>query len=415
MGSPRLLALLLAGCLTAVPAAAAAPPHAGSFDRTFGHNGRVTLKFQSERIAPTAVAVQPDRKIVVAGTVPGDAGTYPGEFAGRAVVFRFLPDGSLDPSFGDNGIARAGFATPLTIRGLALQPDGALLLSGTTLGSDFQWMGAVVRLLPSGAVDEGFGSDGIARIPGGPGYPHDVNSLSEIGAQADGRIVAAGTQRAYDVHIPHDPYLIRLMPDGSPDLSFGGGVSRQGTANPIAVLPRPSGDTVVVGWDEEYFGTTYLTVLGLGPNGRTVQTHYQRSYTAIAAAVRPDGTIDVVGELVNFMRSTRRFLAHTRIGEDLQILGQSKVPNSDLTAATFDARGAMLAARSWLYPYDPPPFRIERYRDMRQPDRSFGNRSGARDVFFARPGALTGLAMQGDKLIVAGYTYPRRTLRRESR
>jgi hypothetical protein len=88
-------------------------------------------------------------------------------------------------------------------------------------------------------------------------------------------------------------------------------------------------------------------------------------------------------------------------------LDQGHIAVNDVKAATFDSRGSVLTAGTWLYPYDAPPFRIERYRDMRRLDRSFGNRRGARNVFFERPGELTGLAMQDDRLIVAGHTHPR--------
>jgi uncharacterized delta-60 repeat protein len=407
MRPTRLLALSLVVQLIAAATAAAAAPHAGSFDRGFGDNGRVTVRLPGEPLAPAAMAVQHDRRIVVAGTLPGAMGTWPGEWSGRAFAMRFLPDGALDPTFGDGGIARATFPYPVSIEGLALQPDGALVLSGISQDEEGVYRGVVVRLLSSGRVDESFGSRGITRVPGPGGYP--VNSLAHVGVQPDGRIVAAGSQYSFDPHTAADPYVVRLTSNGAPDQSFGSnGVASIGTANPIAVLPQPDGDTVVVGTDEEYFGGSGLTLLRV--SGSTYQTAYRRyrsSLTGTAARLRPDGTIDFVGKLVGTQAVQPRFLFHARIGRDLEVLEQHRARVYDLLEAAFDARGAVLSAGRVLHSSEAPPFRIARYRDMHRLDRSFGSRQGARNVFFERPGALTDLSMQDDRLIVAGYTHPR--------
>jgi uncharacterized delta-60 repeat protein len=207
----------------------AAKPHAGSVDRSFGRNGSVVFNLPGEQMGPRAVAVDDSGKILVAGE--------------DAEVVRFLPNGRLDPAFGAGGIARVPLPRPVSVDGLALQPDGALLLSGITVGDGGERVGAVARLLPTGAVDPGFGSQGLAIVPGeNSGIPPSVDSLPHIGVQAGGRIVAAGSQRASDVHNPADPFVVRLLPDGMPDPSFdGNGTARAGTSHPAAVsLPgRP--------------------------------------------------------------------------------------------------------------------------------------------------------------------------------
>jgi uncharacterized delta-60 repeat protein len=421
MRAARLIGLALTAQLVAAPASVAAPPHAGSFDRSFGHNGRVTLDVANQRIAPSVLAVQPDGKIVVAGTAVGPPGEFPDAFTGAPVALRFMPDGALDTGFGDGGIARAQSPRRIVIQGLAFQPDGKLLLSGIDWTDPGDRIGAVVRFLPSGAADGTFGTGGVALLPDAapPGYTRGVKSLTRLAFQADGRIVAAGSQDPLDVHSSADPYVARLMPDGAPDTSFDeDGRASIGTANPIAVIVQPSGDAVVVGSDVEYFGTTYLTLLGIAPGANAfpyphnpsptfVSHHYRTSFTGVAAAGRPDGAIAVVGEMVNYSRSRNtKFLARARIGPDLQLVGRGKVATrGGVLAAAFDARGAALTAGTWLTPYDPPPYRIERYRGMRRLDRSFGARDGKRYVYFERPASLLGMAMQGDELIVAGYTF----------
>jgi hypothetical protein len=160
----------------------------------------------------------------------------------------------------------------------------------------------------------------------------------------------------------------------------------------------------------------------MGSRSRTTPSYafashpYLSDLAALAARLRPDGTIDFVGQLANYRRSgVRRFLGYARIGTNLQLLEQGKVAKIGVVAAAFDPRGAVLTAGPWLAEAEPPPWQIERYREMRRLDRSFGDRKGKRLVHIDPPPGLTdtriteltGLAMQGDRLIVAGYSRPR--------
>jgi uncharacterized delta-60 repeat protein len=194
MRALRPFAPVVAFLLIAAPAVESKPPHAGSIDRSFGKNGRVTFRLPGDRFVPRAVVVQPDSKIVMAGTLLTGATDYPGSFAGSPGAVRLLPNGALDRGFGDAGIARVSTPSPTRIQGAALQPDGAILMSGVTVPAGEGWTGAVVRLLPSGHVDAGFGSEGAARLPRAPFGTglRDIASLTQLAVQPDGRIVAAG-------------------------------------------------------------------------------------------------------------------------------------------------------------------------------------------------------------------------------
>jgi uncharacterized delta-60 repeat protein len=117
----------------------------GTLDTTFGDhgNGRETIEFGPQDDGAEAVAVQPDGKIVVAGTsYQSQAGTgY--DFA----VARLEDDGTLDQSFGDGGRALTDFGPDDGAVGVAIQPDGKIVVAGMTsqpgTGLDF----AVARYL----------------------------------------------------------------------------------------------------------------------------------------------------------------------------------------------------------------------------------------------------------------------------
>ncbi|HEY2673365.1 MAG TPA: hypothetical protein VGJ07_23755 [Rugosimonospora sp.] len=163
----------------------------GSLDRRFGTGGRiVTPVGPVGDAAASAVVFQPDGKIVVTG------GANDAQGNANFAAARYLSDGRLDPSFGTGGIALVlipgGDAAASSV---ALQPDGKIVIAGTAVtdaGQNF----AVVRLTRAGVPDPGFGVQGIVlaqTVPGqdkggaqsvavGPNGRIVVGGLGETGA-----------------------------------------------------------------------------------------------------------------------------------------------------------------------------------------------------------------------------------------
>lgn len=150
----------------------------GSLDTTFGTGGIVTTSIDTSDEA-TALVVQPDGKLVVAG---GTSGVGSPDF----ILARYDATGSLDGSFGTGGTVR----TPIGCCGeyasaLVLQADGKLVAAGSAgSGTDF----ALARYMPNGSLDATFGTGGVVTTSfGGEDYPF------ALAIQADGKLVAAGT------------------------------------------------------------------------------------------------------------------------------------------------------------------------------------------------------------------------------
>jgi uncharacterized delta-60 repeat protein len=109
----------------------------GSLDESFGDDGKVTTDFGGDtEDAATAMLIQPDNKIVAAGT------TGPELFAVRDFALtRYLADGTLDPSFGGDGKITTDFSGSDDVsRDLAIQADGKLIAGGW---SSYYYMGLV--------------------------------------------------------------------------------------------------------------------------------------------------------------------------------------------------------------------------------------------------------------------------------
>ncbi|MCW5833728.1 MAG: hypothetical protein KIS78_15095 [Labilithrix sp.] len=156
----------------------------GEPDLTFGQGGAVTLNVNA---SVSGVVVQPDGKTLVSGTVSKDF-----------VVLRLGVDGAPDASFGNTGQARTDFyfdggLTDDTATGLALAPDGRVLLAGytiTTGGSRY----ALARYRANGAADTEFDGKGytFTQYAPRPDWSGDLVAWA-VTAMPDGRPVIAGT------------------------------------------------------------------------------------------------------------------------------------------------------------------------------------------------------------------------------
>jgi uncharacterized delta-60 repeat protein len=149
----------------------------GDPDPTFGVGGVATLDISGGFDVANGVALQPDGKIVVAGS----AGTNRPRF----VVARLLTDGTPDPAFGTDGIVRTPFGIWGVARAVAIQDDGSIVVAG---GNGRGW--ALARYTDDGGLDPTFEGDGKVTAP----LFGDAFALT---VQPDDRIVAAG---AYDFY-----------------------------------------------------------------------------------------------------------------------------------------------------------------------------------------------------------------------
>src|SRR5262245_58252437 len=133
----------------------------GTLDSTFGRGGKVRTDFPGLAAVPSAVVIQPDGKIVVAG------GAFPlFTFAGNFEIVRYTPDGRLDRSFGNGGIVTTVFEAGSYAFALALQSDGKIVAAGTVfvdfnIGDQSDTDFALARYNSNGSLDTTFGNGGL--------------------------------------------------------------------------------------------------------------------------------------------------------------------------------------------------------------------------------------------------------------
>jgi uncharacterized delta-60 repeat protein len=135
----------------------------GSVDRSFGKEGTAP-------IASEDAVVAPDGKILVATTSCPRCGVGP---KSEARVTRLLPNGKPDPSFGDGGSVDVPFGRRYNYaEAVALAANGDILLGGIRVNysvdrGESSFSLAVARLRADGSLDRSFGGDGVSVLPGG--------------------------------------------------------------------------------------------------------------------------------------------------------------------------------------------------------------------------------------------------------
>ena len=258
----------------------------GSWDPGFGSHGVVRTTIPGGNAYANAALLQPDGKIVVAGYYWPSG---PRAFA----LLRYDPDGSLDPSFGTGGIV----TTPVgdddsEAYGVALQPDGKIVAGGVATNSNVS-SSALVRYNPDGTIDASFGSDGIVLDT-----QVRQHGFAAIALQPDGKILGVGQGAIWPwTATPLTRFNSDGTPDSS---FGSGGVSRAATGQADALTLQPDGKIVVVGENSNSFSVTRVDPDGTADpsfgSGGTVTTPMGLGFNeASAVALQPDAKIVVAG------------------------------------------------------------------------------------------------------------------------
>ena len=187
----------------------------GTLDTTFGRGGKVRTDFPGLAAVPSSVVIQPDGKIVVAG------GAFPlFTFLGDFKVVRYNSNGYLDRSFGNGGIVTTTFPEGSYAFDVALQPDGKIIAAGTVFvdfnpgemsDTDF----ALARYNSDGSLDTTFGNGGMVTTD----FFGNEDDAFSILIQPDGKIVAVGS--ANDPATFYDFAAARYLSNGTIDTTFG--------------------------------------------------------------------------------------------------------------------------------------------------------------------------------------------------
>jgi uncharacterized delta-60 repeat protein len=228
----------------------------GSFTTFNGANGRYLIQLVSNgsrdatfnaagaggNATVRALAVQSDGKIMIGG----DFTSFNASTVGR--LARLSSAGAVDATFNPGGTGASG-----TVYGLLVQPDGKYVVCGSFSSyNNNNSVARIMRLSITGAYDSGFNTNSSGVTP-----VYTVTRLS------DGKIIASGPFTSYNFTTKN--YLVRLTTIGSVDATFNTGAGPGSSINAVAVAP--DNKIAIAGDFATYDGTvaekiTRLSALG---------------------------------------------------------------------------------------------------------------------------------------------------------
>jgi uncharacterized delta-60 repeat protein len=395
-------------CAAFICTSTLAMAQAGSLDKTFGTAGIFTDSaglFNNQGTTGAVLALQRDGKILAAGQI-----------GFNAAVVRLNPNGTLDSGFGTDGTVVISNIGQSQVIGIAVQPDGKILTGISNVTNDDIPKFILARLNSNGAVDTTFGTAGIVETIVPPfGAFADVMAL-----QPDGKILLAGSSAIarYETTGQLDstfgkggianilavtPTAIALQSDGKILIADGGAST--------AIFPEPGPG----------FSSPAGAISRYNPNGALDNTFgifgQAASVAAISAIVveTQNGSVSnllVAGTINTNKNSTGfglvRFNSNGSIdttfatnGGTITTFTGSASPfalsvqaNGDIVAAGAVGTGATSGTSA---------FALARYNDLGGLDTSFGSGGKVTTAFGSNLAAIYALAIQSDgKIVVVG-------------
>jgi len=400
---------------------------AANLDPTFGTGGTVRTDFAGNIDQANAVAIQPNGQIVAAGSSFSNSKTVE-DF----IVARYNANGTLDKRFGKNGqITRDFFRNVDSISAIAIQPDGRIVVAGfAQLGGTggTPRVFALARYRNDGQPDTSFGNGGALTTSFGGNFA----AASAVMLQPDGKIVVAGTVD-FNPDLPGsglDFALARYNSNGTLDGSFGKGgtvvfdfFGSFDQAN--AAVLQPDGKIIVVGsasYDSNNrdigfalarFNTDGGIDFGFGTGGKQITDFFGAGAKANGVVLQPDGKFVVAGTASD--STTRpvatdialaRYNADGSLDSGFGTGGETAIPFPDSATEQGNAVGVLpdgkiiVAGTAFKTFATPPDFALVSYN-------SDGSLSGTKtnDIAGGTDEAL-GLAIQSDgKVVVAGRSF----------
>jgi uncharacterized delta-60 repeat protein len=390
-------------------------PDAGALDLSFGNGGTVHTDLNGGLEQAAALAIDDQGRLVTAGFRVG-AGAY------RMAIVRYLPDGSLDPTFAGNGTLLAALGTGQNYaRAVAIDAAGRILVAGSASNTGQYEDFAIARLLPDGSFDASFDGDGKVLTPIGPA----ADIIRAIAIDAFGRIVVAGYS---GIGSEVDVALARYLPDGSLDTGFGVGgkvVTSIGGYDIAYDLALDAAGRIVVA-ATTYDGQTsaQFALLRYTPDG-VLDPNFEGGGVTIPAVdpgldVVPKISIDGNGRLVlpgSYLSATGWDFAVARFEPDGALdstfdgdgfaIAPADSTTESATAVALDSFGRIVVAGVSYPAGGPSGFGLARFNPDGSPDRSFDGDGVVTTVIAGRHTTANDVAVDSiGRVVLAGYDRP---------
>jgi uncharacterized delta-60 repeat protein len=382
----------------------------GSLDSQFGHGGTVSGGFRPA--GALNVALQPDGKFVVVSPLS--------DFDVAAQVFgvvRYLPNGSIDATFGNQGVVRTAFTVGFNVpTSAAIAPDASIVVAGSASSPDNATTSfAAARYRSNGSLDRSFGNGGLVTTA----LLGKRDEANVVLVQPDGKILVGGKAlTAFGRAGINDTALVRYNGDGRLDASFGqGGKVVVDAAGSVTVLAlEPDASILVMGVDRtgntsaaRFSSTGTRLPLALAGRLASVATTGKATFQSdgaflVATAAPGKSRFDVDIRVARFLLSGGADTTFASVPFDFASPGVPNRPNA-AQALLVEPNGKILVGGIAGVDLGVSAFGLARLNADGSFDATFGNRGIVTTQFSGRSDQIFALARQPDgKILAVGST-----------
>ena len=366
----------------------------GTLDKRFANEGYLFVTYMTVLKA----VEQEDGKIIIAGT------KYNDESAKNMNMVRYNPDGSFDPTFGQNGKVGAGFG----ISSFYVQNDGKILVIGGTRQSQ------IIRFNKDGSPDETFKRE--------PTFNPRYSFIYIFQIKETGKLLVTGTflvPSSCDRCVPTgtaEPVLLRLNEDGTLDPEFGNAGK---TTIQLGISAQQSDDKIIVAStkNDALFLTRYNTDGSTDPSfksGGEQTAGLPGGMFPTSMVIQNDGKILIAGSRGGNRPETSKDFALIRYNKDGTLDNSFDEDGKVVTDFRFNAFANSVAVRpngkimvaggtTGLSNWD---YALAWYNGDGSADDKFHPQGKQVAYVPVGMGSLVGIAVQPDgKKVVAGLVY----------
>lgn len=390
----------------------------GSLDTTFGNNGIVTSDPTGYDSGARSVVVY-DNKIIVVGE-SREVDDVEGTDRIYYTVIRYDSDGSVDDSFGQNGVVKTENIVPQTeaTNNVLIQQNGneTKIVGGGWVDEDKGYVFGLIRFDWDGSIDDSFGQGGVLEAD----FSNGTSSSYALALQEDGSVVAAGD---WDIDGFTHIAIVRCITAGGLDTTFGlGGYIKtvakgHDTSTATATAVQKDGKIVAIGFAESCchfimarFENNGTLDRSFGSNGTvTLQLNtINEAKGANSLAIQDNGKIVVTAwndDYFTIMRFDENGSLDTTFGNNGIVINEIGDRSSEAKDLALQNDGKIVAAGFSENGYT-KIFTAVRYDTNGSLDDTFGEGGIAKTPIGSDSSLAQSIAIQNDgKIVLAGYTY----------
>jgi uncharacterized delta-60 repeat protein len=236
----------------------------GTLDTTFGTSGKVLTNLATNNTQViNDMYLLTDNSILVTGSIVITNSTIYDGF-----VAKFNANGTLDTSFGTNGISQVFFtdtdgsqAITDMVNKITVQNDGKIIIAGFSNGAGNISKFSVALLNSTGTFDETFGNNGTMTFPIN-GF-NDV--ITDVKSQSDGKIVVSGQTKINNLDRSY--VVARLTPNSTLTT-----LETTSTIPSIQLYPNPAKETITINGLNSYFSTSKINLTLWSIEGKALKS-----------------------------------------------------------------------------------------------------------------------------------------------